>query len=134
MYNSYRLTVLAQCAHGTGIIEVIRTEADGDDHVLVHMDPDSLDPNGGHWINATNTSLQHGDLVVEVVCLNPITQSDAQSACAGYANPQGAPPPVGTHVEISGPWVTDTLHLWNELHPVTFRILPALTDPIQGSD
>jgi hypothetical protein len=138
VYNPSRLSVLAQCAHGTGIIEIIRVEADGDYHVLVHMDPTSLDPNGGHWVNTCNATCaggaEHGDLVTEPVCENTVTQPDAVSACQGYVNPQGLPPPVGTHVRVSGPWVLDTTHGWQEIHPATFEVLPAIADPMQGSD
>src|SRR5579859_2962798 len=70
VYNPQRLQVLSPCEHVMGIVEIIRTEADGDYHILVHVDPGQpLDPQGGNWINDCNTSClgeaEHGDLVTE---------------------------------------------------------------------
>ena len=133
VYNPQRLTVYSPCEHVAGIVEIIRTEADGDYHILVHVDPGQVDPNGGAWINACNTTClngaEHGDLVTEPVCEHtPITQSDAVSACAGYANPATIPK-VGDHVLVSGPWCLDTAHGWLELHPATYQVLAAVAEP-----
>ena len=129
---------MAKCATAPGIIEIIRTEADGDYHVLVHTDPTSLDPQGGHWINNCNITClggaEHGDLVTEPICEHSISQSDAVSACQGYLNPQGPPPPIGSHVAVSGPWVLDVTHGWLEIHPATYVVLSALAEPPSGGD
>jgi hypothetical protein len=132
VYNPQRLTVYSPCEHVRGIVEIIRTEADGDYHILVHVDPGQVDPHGGAWINACNTSCingaEHGDLVTEPVCEHNVTQSDAVNACVGYTNPATLPK-VGDHVLVSGPWVLDTTHGWLELHPATYQILAALAEP-----
>ena len=68
--------------------------------------------------NSANAQYQHGDLVLEPVCENPVTQSDAVTACQGYHNPLMVPP-VGTHVRATGPFVQDLDHSgWTEIHPL----------------
>lgn len=135
VYHSYRLHVLSACEHVTGIVEIIRVEADGDYHILVHVDPNQPDPQGGAWINACNTTClggaEHGDLVTEPVCMHPITQADAVSACVGYSNP-AVLPKVGDHVIVSGPWVKDNDHGWLEIHPATYQVIAALSEPPIG--
>ena len=127
VYNPSRLLVLSPCQHVTGIVEIIRIEADGDYHILVHVDPNQLDPTGGNWINSANTTYQHGDLVTEPVCEHAITQTDAVSVCAGYTNPTYVPK-AGDHVEVSGPWVEDTAHFnWREIHPAVYTLLSAFS-------
>lgn len=132
VYNPQRLTVYSPCEHVAGIVEIIRAEADGDYHILVHVDPGQVDPHGGAWINACNTSClggaEHGDLVTEPVCEHTVNQSDAVSACAGYTNPATLPK-VGDHVLVSGPWALDTTHGWLELHPATYQTLAAISEP-----
>jgi hypothetical protein len=106
-----------------GVVEIIRTEADGDYHVLVRLDPGQPDPQGGNWINTCNVTClngaQHGDLVTEPICEHLITQTDAMAACAGYVNPAKVPS-LDEHVQVSGPWVLDTEHGWLEVHPATY--------------
>ena len=127
VYNPQRLKVLSMCEHVTGIVEIIRVEADGDYHILVHVDPNQPDPAGGQWIDSANITYQHGDLVTEPVCEHAITQADAVSACQGYTNPTYVPK-VGDHVLVSGPWVQDMDHFsWDEIHPATYQLLPAFS-------
>ena len=92
----------------------VRKEADGDCHGWL-----KLDPGQEQFLNAGNKSHEEGNLVFEVVCMFPVTQADAKSACKGYKN-QIKLPPVGNHVKMIGQWVQDENHArWNELHPVT---------------
>ena len=116
VYNPDRLRLLAPCVTITGTIAVIRLEADGDDHVLLSLDPGQLCA-GQDCLDAGNRTLQHGDLILEPVCEHDVTQADAVAACAGYHNPLVVPP-VGTHISVTGPWVHDEDHGWNEIHPV----------------
>jgi len=115
VYNPDRLVVLSKCVLVAGTVEVIRSEADGDYHVLIHLDAGQT-CGGQDCLNAANVSQQHGDLVVEPVCEHTITQTDAESACAGYHNSL-AVPPIGSHTTVLGPWVLDRDHGWNEIHP-----------------
>jgi hypothetical protein len=96
----------------TGVIEAIRSERDGDLHIRINLDA----PYAG-MINDVNVSQQHGDLVVEAVCVGEVTQEDAVEACVNYHNPL-AIPPVGSHVRATGDYVLDRDHGWNELHPL----------------
>ena len=67
---------------------------------------------------------QFGDLVLEAVCQNPVSQPDAISACANF-NQNISIPSVGTHVNVTGSYVLDGQHGgWAEIHPITsIRVL-----------
>lgn len=119
VYHPDRLQVLASCVSLSASVQSIRHEADGDWHVLLQPDAGDLDPRGGRWINGVNVSEEHGYLVAEPVCVGSITQGDAVAACQGYHNPTPLPT-VGEHVRVSGPWVLDLDHGWNEIHPAVF--------------
>lgn len=113
IYHSYRLTVLQQCTTVTGTIDHIIHEKDGDTHIRL-----KLDPAFASMLNSKNMSAQYGDLVLEPVCEETPTQSDAISACAGYQS-NVVVPGDGSHVSVTGSYVLDTDHGWNEIHPVT---------------
>lgn len=115
VYNPDRLKVLNPCVTVTGTVDLVRSEADGDYHVRLHLEPGQLCA-GQNCLDATNMSQQAGDLVVEPVCEHSISQADAVSACSGYHNTEMVPP-VGTHTTVTGPWVLDQDHGWNEIHP-----------------
>ena len=112
VYSPDRLRLLAACVTVTGTVAVIRSEKDGDLHLLLR-----LDPGQDQYLNEKNVSAEQGDLVLEPVCVRSPTQADAVAACAGYANPLPIPG-VGTHVSVTGPWVLDLDHGWQEIHPV----------------
>jgi hypothetical protein len=114
VYNPSRLQVIDSCKTVTGTIESIRTEADGDFHIRL-----KLDSQFSNLINSANIKGQYGDMVVEPICINPVTQADAISACQNF-HQNISIPPVGTHVEIIGSYVLDREHGgWAEIHPVT---------------
>lgn len=122
VYKPARLIVHSACVSVTGTIvdathgkhkDGVRHEADGDCHGWI-----KLDPGQEKFLNAGNLSDEGGNLVFEVVCLFPVTQTDAKSACKGFKSPVKLVP-VGSHVRITGPWVQDTNHAkWNEIHAV----------------
>ena len=112
VYSPDRLQLLAACVTVTGTVAVIRSEADGDLHLLLQ-----LDPGEGKYLNAKNVSGEMGDLVLEPVCVHTPTQTDALPACVGYQNPLPIPA-VGSHISVTGPWVLDLDHGWQEIHPV----------------
>lgn len=116
VYNPDRLQILAACIELTGTIDSETPQADGDSHVHLHIDPGQTCA-GQPCIDAKNVSDQAGDLILEPVCENPISQADAVAACQGDHNPL-ALPPVGSHVVVMGPFVLDTDHGWNEIHPL----------------
>lgn len=113
VYNPDRLQLVNTCITATGTVDAVRPEADGDYHVLLH-----LDSAYSNLTNAANDQYQNGDLVVEIICALPITQPDAESACANYAN-HITVPAMGQHIIVSGPYVLDSGHSgWAEIHPV----------------
>ena len=126
VYHPTRLLVKLDCVTVTGTIvdatasqshhqaDGVRHEGDGDTHGWLKVDPQFA-----NLINAGNTSDEAGNLVFELVCHYPVTQSDAASACATFAD-HTTIPPVGTHVAITGTFVQEKNHKkWNEIHPVS---------------
>ncbi len=111
VYNPSRLDVLSECITVSGKVENVRSEADGDYHVRLR-----LDPAYANLTNDANYIYQNGDLVVEIVCATTVTQSDAMAACENYSNSIPTPT-VGEHVTVSGRYVLDTNHGWTEIHP-----------------
>jgi hypothetical protein len=117
VYNPTRLQVVDNCKSVTGIIESKRVEKDGDFHIRV-----KLDPPFSNMINSANIQNQFGDLVVEPICVNKVTQADAISACQNF-HQNISIPPIGIHVNITGSYVLDKEHgNWAEIHPVTSMI------------
>src|SRR5207253_9215318 len=116
VYSPDRLQLLTPCIRLTGTIELELAEPDGDFHARLHLDSGQTCA-GQPCLDADNASQQAGDVVLEPVCENLITQADAMAACQGYHNPLVLPP-VGSHVEVMGPFVLDTDHGWNEIHPL----------------
>ena len=114
VYNPSRLQVVESCKTISGIIESKRAEADGDYHIRLKLDPQFSD-----LINSANVNGQYGDLVLEPICVNPVTQPDAISACQDF-HQNISIPPIGTHVQVTGSYVLDSQHGgWAEIHPIT---------------
>jgi hypothetical protein len=113
VYNPYRLTIIKSCITASGIVDNVFSEADGDYHVRL-----ALDSQYSNLTNSANEQYQYSDLVVEIICALPITQSDAVSACQNYTN-NITIPKVNDHITVTGPYVLDTEHSnWAEIHPV----------------
>ena len=113
VYNPSRLHVLAPCISVTGTVEEIRKEADGDVHILFRLDQPFAS-----LLNEKNISRQEGDLVLEPICQHKVRQADAAEPCGGYDGPYFEPQ-IGQRYTVSGAYVHDADHGWNELHPVT---------------
>ncbi len=111
VYHPQRLQVIEPCTAVVGRVDSVRREADGDLHIRLDVEDKSL-------LNIYNTLHAHGNLVVEPICENAPTQRDAISACAAFT-PQVLIPSVGDRVRVTGAFVTDREHRWNEIHPVT---------------
>jgi hypothetical protein len=118
VYHAYRLHLIDPCKTVSGTIVAIRSEADGDYHVLL-----ALDSQYSSLLRSANYSGEHGDLVLEPICQHSITQADAVGPCSGPVS--NVPiPPIGTHVSATGSYVYDLDHGgWAELHPL-FEIHP----------
>jgi hypothetical protein len=122
VYHSPRLQVHQACAVVTGVIvdasrgknrDGCRHEADGDGHCFL-----KLDAGQEKFLNAKNLSNENGMLVFEPMCRYRVKQKDAQEACKNYHQPLLLPA-VGTHVKLTGSFVTDLEHGHNEIHPVS---------------
>lgn len=114
VYKPDRLHVINPCVTVTGIIENITAEKDGDSHINL-----KLDLQYSNLVNDANMRDQHGDLVLEVICQNPVYQADAVQSCENYTNYVFIPLREGTHIRVDGSYVTDLRHGWNEIHPVS---------------
>jgi hypothetical protein len=119
VYNPYRLNIIKSCITASGVVENVFDEADGDYHLRL-----ALDSQHSNLTNGANDQYQYGDLVVEIICALPITQSDAVSACQNYTN-KITIPSVNDHITVTGPYVLDTAHSnWAEIHPVYTLSVP----------
>ena len=113
VYHPYRLQIVKPCITASGTVDRVIQEADGDVHVRT-----KLDQAYSNLTNSANDQYQYGDLVVEIICVNPPSQTDAIPACQGYTN-QIPVTSAGQHITITGPYVLDTDHYnWAEIHPV----------------
>ena len=113
LYIPGRLQTIKSCITASGTVTAKRGEADGDYHILVQ-----LDPQYSNLTNQANVDHQHGWLVVEIICVLTVNQTDAIGPCKNYTN-QITIPVVGQHITFSGPYVLDSEHFyWSEIHPV----------------
>ncbi len=53
--------------------------------------------------------------------MNPVTQKDTKKehVCDGFSQHVYTPNMLGSHVRVTGAYVTDMEHGWTEIHPVT---------------
>src|SRR5712692_11545108 len=112
IYSPDRLVVYKDCQTVSGIVDRVIVEADGDYHIRL-----GLDTPYRNLTNSVNDRDQYGDLVLEIVCANAVTQQDAVDACKNYVN-HVTVPHEGEHIIATGPYVLDTNHGWTEIHPV----------------
>jgi len=114
VYNPDRLDVLAPCLRVGGTVAAIRSEADGDLHILL-----ALDSAYRHLLTPANQGMELGDLVVEPVCVHGVTQADAITTCAADPDPLRSLPGLNVHIWMEGRYVLDMDHGgWAELHPL----------------
>jgi hypothetical protein len=111
VYQAQRLQVIEPCAEVEGRVVSLTRESDGDLHIQLDVENRSL-------LNIYNLLHAHGDLVVELICEGAATRGDAITACAGFT-PRVTVPSAGDRVRVTGAYVTDLEHGWNEIHPVT---------------
>jgi hypothetical protein len=104
VYHPDRLHVLSACRAVSGTVVRLSHEQDGDLHIALDT--------GGALTNAVNASDVGGSLVVEFM------PRDGGHLPA---------PTVGEHISLTGAWVLDANHGWNELHPVWSETLAGIT-------
>jgi hypothetical protein len=97
VYASSRLHVYDPCVTVTGIVHTIEHALDGDVTFDLEIPPDKY-----YLLNAVNYSDHNGRLHIEIV------PGDQQRV---------ATPNEGDRVTVTGPWVNDTIHGHNEIHP-----------------
>ncbi len=114
VYHPARLIVKARCLRVSGVIDAIRQEADGDLHILLRLDSAYR-----RFLTPANQGEELGDLVVEPICVHPVSQADAIASCAGDPDPLQNLPHTGMRVWMEGRYVLDSDHGdWAELHPL----------------
>jgi hypothetical protein len=111
VYHPQRLRVKSRCRIAVGIVAKVKFEAfDGDVHVDLRPDP------GYEHLLARPSD----NLVVEII---PQDRSRV------------AVPTEGARIEVAGPWVEDSKHGWNEIHPAwwvsTGTIEPASVEELR---
>src|SRR5712664_2285208 len=113
VYHPYRLQIVKSCTTASGTVDSLIEEAAGDVHLRLN-----LDQAYSNLSNSANDQYQYGNLVVEIICVNQPSQTDAIPACQNYTNQIPVPSP-GQHITITGPYVLDSDHYnWAEIHPV----------------
>ena len=113
VYNPTRLTQVKACIVVTGVIEESNVDPDGDQHFLL-----KLDKGESGLLNKRNMKKKQGDLVVEIVCANPVKLKKVAATCTGFKNTVMVPP-VGAHVRVTGTYVIDGHNGWAEIHPAS---------------
>jgi hypothetical protein len=116
VYNPQRLVVVDNCIAVTGSIHHVKKEADGDDHIQLTVDAEFA-----ALLNDQNKLAQANSLILEPICQNAVTQTDAIASCKDI-HPTVVVPATGTHVKVVGSYVYDSEkpgHGWMEIHPVT---------------
>lgn len=112
VYHPFRLIVYSHCISVPGTVVSVKQEGDGDVKIGLAPDPDYQ-----YTVNLGNRLFHHNELVVEIVCAHPAGGAAALKSCANYTN-EIVIPLEGQRVTVVGQHVLDTLHGWNEIHPV----------------
>ena len=114
VYHPDRLKVIDSCITITGFVNKIKSEADGDKHIQIRVDSQYQ-----HLLNSRNITIQNGCLVIEIVCVGKITQTDVGTVCDNYSS-EVTIPKKGNRVQVIGSYIEDTEgnHGWCEIHPV----------------
>ena len=114
VWSPGRLKVLSRCKTVSGTIVASDVQADGDGHYYLRVDK----PYAG-MLNKANKATHGGTLILEIVpadqarCIKGHKVTDGICTGAHLAKPK-----IGQHVTVTGPYVWDSFHGWNEIHPV----------------
>jgi hypothetical protein len=118
VYHPDRLKVKSRCHLAVGTVEKVKAELyDGDIHIELKLDP------GQDGLLSSGNARVGGTLILEII---PWDRSRVLV------------PDVGQRIEVVGPWVDDTAHGWNEIHPAWWisagTIQPASADQLRRVD
>jgi len=114
VWSPDRLHVLSACKHVTGIVAVTQPEPDGDDHIWLRVDRGYE-----YLLDAENHFQAKPALLAEITPDCPLATNPPNAESADRCPHSTLPlPQIGDHIAIDGPWVLDTDHGWNEIHPV----------------
>jgi hypothetical protein len=118
VYHPERLKVKGRCRIAVGTVEKVKPELyDGDIHLELRLDP------GQEGLLSEGNRRVGGNLILEII---PWDRSRVLV------------PEVGQRVEVVGPWVADTAHGWNEIHPAWWisagAVQPASADELHRVD
>jgi len=110
VYDDSRLTLLDNDVTVLGIIKDSKVSEDGDQIYYLST------PNQ-YLLNSGNILITRGYLILEVICINPVSKDYVGVKCIDYINTVWLPN-IGDTVKVKGVWVYDKHHGWNEIHPV----------------
>ena len=113
VYRPERLEIRDQCKTVTGVIRERDSNSDGDEHMLLKLDPGQDD-----LLTKRNEKKKEGALVIEAVCAHPPDEKKAKDACRDFSNSVYLPQ-VGEHVRVTGSYVIDSHNGWSEIHPIS---------------
>jgi len=126
-----RLKIIDPCKTITGRVVTMVSKPDGDIHIQI-----KLDPGQSNLLNARNRQAkggQHGYLVVEPICQKEPIQLTAlkDGPCTDFRQSLPAldqmrkdlKKHIGTHVEVTGAFIKDMEHGWNEIHPISSIVI-----------
>jgi hypothetical protein len=118
VYHPERLKVKSRCRVAVGTIEKMKPELyDGDIHIELRLEP------GEEGLLSSGNTRVGGNLILEII---PWDRSRVLV------------PEVGQRIEVVGPWVDDTAHGWNEIHPAWWisagAIQPASPDELRRAN
>ena len=111
VHEKERLHVIEECTAVEGRVVSLHRASDGDMHIGLYPEHKSV-------LNLVNVLHAHGELVLEVICEHTPVHAGNKVACGAF-HPQIMIPSVGDRVRVTGAYVTDRHHGWNEVHPVT---------------
>jgi len=119
IWNAKRLDIIEPCVTITGVVTAVRPILDGDLHL--HLRPD---PEFAGLLNQKNIQARGGNLILEPQCFWAMWRRNSTGSCKNRGYKMHIPK-VGTRVRVTGTFVFDRDHGWNELHPIfKMDILP----------
>jgi len=114
VWSPGRLKVLSNCKTVSGTVVASDVQADGDGHYYLRVYKQYAG-----LLNTANKAVHGGTLILEIVpadqpgCVKGHKVKDGVCTGAHLAKPK-----IGQHVTVTGPYVWDSYHKWNEIHPV----------------